>query len=34
MGYSLSMIADFQNDLIYRIFGALWSGLFAGNKCK
>ena len=34
MGYSLSMIADFQNGLIYRIFGALWSGFFAGNKCK
>ena len=34
MGYSLSMTADFQNGLIYRIFCALWSGFFAGNKCK
>ena len=26
MGYSLSMMADFQNGLICRIFGVLWSG--------
>ena len=25
MGYSLSMIADFQNGLICLIFGVLWS---------
>ena len=26
MGYSLSMIADFQNGLIFRIFSGFWSG--------
>ena len=26
MGYSLCMIADFQNALISRIFGGFWSG--------
>ena len=26
MGYSLCMMADFQNGLICRIFGVLWSG--------
>ena len=26
MGYSLSMMADFQNDLISRLFGVFWSG--------
>ena len=26
MGYSLCMMADFQNGLISRIFGAFWSG--------
>ena len=26
MGYSLSMMADFQNGLISRRFGAFWSG--------
>ena len=31
MGYSLSMIADFQNGLISRIFGAFWSGFFQGT---
>ena len=26
MGYSLCMMADFQNALISRIFGSSWSG--------
>ena len=26
MGYSLCMMADFQNALISRIFGVSWSG--------
>ena len=26
MGYSLCMMADFQNALISPIFGAFWSG--------
>ena len=26
MGYSLCMMADFQNGLISRRFGAFWSG--------
>ena len=26
MGYSLCMMADFQNGLISRIFGVFWSG--------
>ena len=26
MGYSLCIIADFQNGLISRIFGVSWSG--------
>ena len=26
MGYSLCMIADFQNGVISRIFGIFWSG--------
>ena len=26
MGYSLCMMADFQNGLISRIFSVLWSG--------
>ena len=26
MGYSLCMMADFQNGLISRIFGRFWSG--------
>ena len=26
MGYSLCMMADFQNALISRIFGGFWSG--------
>ena len=28
MGYSLCMMADFQNGLISRIFSAFWSGFF------
>ena len=28
MGYSLCMMADFQNALISRIFGVFWSGFF------
>ena len=27
MGYSLCMIADFQNALISRLFGVFWSGV-------
>ena len=27
MGYSLCMMADFQNGLISRIFGVFWSGV-------
>ena len=46
MGYSLCMMADFQNALISRIFGVFWSGFlfsniwcflerfFAQNNCK
>ena len=26
MGYSLCMMADFQNGLISQIFGVFWSG--------
>ena len=26
MGYGLCTVADFQNGLISRIFGVLWSG--------
>ena len=26
MGYSLCMMADFQNGLISRIFGVFWNG--------
>ena len=28
MGYSLFMMADFQNDLISGIFSLVWSGFF------
>ena len=28
MGYSLCMMADFENALISRIFGDFWSGFF------
>ena len=34
MGYSLCMMADFENALISRIFGVFWSGFFAQNNCK
>ena len=34
MGYSLCMMADFQNGLISRIFNALFSGFFAQNNSK
>ena len=34
MGYSLCMMADFQNSLISRIFSVFWSGFFAQNNCK
>ena len=26
MGYSLCMMADFENGLISRVFGVFWSG--------
>ena len=26
MGYSLCMMADFENAVIFRIFGVFWSG--------
>ena len=31
MGYGLCMMADFQNGLISRIFGVLWSGFLQGT---
>ena len=34
MGYSLSMMADFQNGVISRIFRVFCSGFFAKNDCK
>ena len=34
MGYSLCMMADFQNFLISRIFGVFWSSFFAQKNCK
>ena len=34
MGYSLCMMADFQNGLISRIFRVLRSGFFAQNNLK
>ena len=34
MGYRLSMMADFQNALISRVFGVLSSGLFAQKNSK
>ena len=34
MGYSLCMMADFQNGLISGIFGLSWSGFFAQNNFK
>ena len=34
MGYSLCMMADFQNGLISRICSVFWSGFFAQNNSK
>ena len=34
MGYSLCMMADFENGLISRIFSVFWTGFFAENICK
>ena len=34
MGYSLCMMADFQNGLISRIFGVFFERFFAENNCK
>ena len=34
IGYSLSMMADFQNALISRIFGVFPSGFFTQNNSK
>ena len=34
MGYSLCMMADFENALISRRFGVFWSGFFTEKKCK
>ena len=34
MGYSLSMNADFQNGLICRIFGVLWSGFLQATNAN
>jgi len=34
MGYRLCIMADFQNALISRVFGAFLSGFFAQKKCK
>ena len=34
MGYSLCMMADFQNGLISEIVGVFWSGFFPQNNCK
>ena len=34
MGYSLCMMADFQNGLISRIFGVFSRGFFAQNHSK
>ena len=31
MGYSLCMMADFQNALISGIFGVFWSGFLHGT---
>ena len=31
MGYSLCMMADFENALISRIFGVFWSGFLQGT---
>ena len=34
MGYSLCMMADFQNGLISRIFGVFWSGFVHRTTLK
>ena len=34
MGYSLCIMAIFQNGVISRIFSVFWSGFFAENNCK
>ena len=34
MGYSLFMVADFQNDLISGIFRLFWSGFFHRTTLK
>ena len=34
MGFSLCMIADFQNGLISRIFGLFWSGFLHRTNLK
>ena len=34
MGYSLCMMADFQNGLISRIFSVFLKGFFAQENCK
>ena len=34
MGYSLCMMADFQNALISGIFGVFLERFFAHNNCK
>ena len=34
MGYSLCMMADFQNAVISGIFRVFWSGCFAQKKGK
>ena len=33
MGYSLCMMADFENGLFSRIFVVFWNGFFAQNNC-
>ena len=34
MGYSLAMMADFQNGLISRIFSVFWSGFLHKTTVK
>ena len=34
MGYSFSMIANFQNGLICRIFGVSWSGFLQATNAN
>ena len=34
MGYSLCMMADFQNGLISRIFSVFWSGFLHRTTVK